>query len=40
MLNIYGIYYVGHGGSFTAEVLDSERLQTPKVKLGLFLYVY
>ena len=31
---------VGHGGSFTAEVSDSERLRTPKVQLGLFPYVY
>ena len=31
---------VGHGGSFTAEVSDSERLRTPKVELGLFPYVY
>ena len=31
---------VDHGGSFTAEVSDSERLRTPKVELGLFPYVY
>ena len=34
------VIYVGHGGSFTAEVSDSERLRTPKVELGLFPYVY
>ena len=28
---------VGHGGSFTAEVSDSERLRTPKVELGSIL---
>ena len=30
---------VDHGGSFIAEVSDSERLRTPKVELGLFPYV-
>ena len=34
------VMFVGHGGSFTAEVSDSKRLRTPKVKLGLFPYVY
>ena len=31
---------VGHGGSFTAEVSDTERLRTPKVELGSIPYVY
>ena len=32
--------HISHGGSFTTKVLDSKRLQTPKVKLGLFPYIY
>jgi len=36
----WAVSFVGHGGSFTAEVSDSERLRTPKVELGLFPYVY
>ena len=32
--------YVGHGGSFTAKVSDSEQLRTPKVELGSIPYIY
>ena len=34
------MFSIGHGGSFTAKVLDSKRLWTLKVELGLFLYIY
>ena len=40
MIDLFLVALVGHGGSFTAEVSDSERLRTPKVELGLFPYVY